>query len=66
MLMAYDDLGFTIKDIPTDDQRVGLYPIDDLSQAKKILAWAQKERLDVHWIIQRKNGKGLFRIRGSM
>jgi hypothetical protein len=62
MLMAYDDNGFTIKDIPTDDTRVGLYPIDDLSQAKEILVRAKKERPEVRWIIE---AKGPFRIRES-
>jgi hypothetical protein len=64
MLMAYDDLGYTIKDIPTDDQRVVLFPIESLSKAKKILAWARKERPEVHWMIESK-GQGPFRVRGT-
>ncbi len=62
MLMAYDDHGFTIKDIPTDDTRVRSYPIDDLSQAKQILARAKKERPEVRWTIE---AKGPFRVRES-
>jgi hypothetical protein len=62
MLMAYDDCGFTIKDIPTDDTRVGSNPIEDLTKAKEILAWAKKERHTVHWILQ---GNGPFRVRES-
>jgi hypothetical protein len=66
MLMAYDDHGFTIKDFPGDETRVDLYPIESLSKAKKILAWAKKEGPDVHWIIEGKDGKGPFRVRESM
>ncbi len=63
MLMAYDDLGRTIKDIPTDDQRVDLYPIETISKAKEILAWAKKERAAARWIIE---AKGPFRVRESI
>jgi hypothetical protein len=60
MLMAYDDLGFTIKDFPGDETRVDPYPIESLSEAKEILAWARKERSEVQWILE---GKGPFRVR---
>jgi len=62
MLMAYDDRGFTIKDYPGDDTRGGPNPIEDLSKAKEILAWAKKERPAVEWILE---GKGPFRVRQS-
>lgn len=62
MLTAYDDCGFTIKDIPTDDTRVPLFPIENLHAAKEILSWAKKEHPSVNWIIE---GKGPFRVRES-
>ena len=63
MLMAYEDLGFTIKDIPTDDPRVPVYPIENLSRAKEILAWAETERPAVRWVIE---GNGPFRVHGEI
>ena len=62
MLMAYDDHGFTIKDIPAEDSRTGANPIQHFSKAKDILEWAENERPTVHWIIE---GKGPFRVRES-
>jgi hypothetical protein len=61
--MAYDDVRFTIKDIPAEDTTVGPKPIEDLSKAKEILAWAEKERPTVSWIIE---GKGPFRVRENI
>ena len=60
MLMAYDDGGYTIKDVPGDDARVGPNPIPDLSAAKKILAWAQKIAPKVKWVLE---GEGPCRVR---
>jgi hypothetical protein len=51
VLMAYEDLGFKIKD-STEDTRVSLHPIDNPSKAKEILARAKKERPDVRWSIK--------------
>ena len=63
MLMAYDDCGFKIKNIPTDDTRVGPNPIEDLSKAQEILEWAKHERPTVKWTLE---GKGPFRVRESI
>jgi hypothetical protein len=37
MVMVYDDRGYTIKDYPGDDTRIGPNPIEHLSKAKEIL-----------------------------
>jgi hypothetical protein len=61
MLMAYDDCGYTIKDVPGgDDSRPGANPIDNLSAAMKILAWAKKISPKANWVLE---GKGPYRVR---
>lgn len=63
MLMAYEDLGFQIKDIPTDDPRVPSHPIEKLPTAKRILAQAKTERPDLNWKIEGKGKKkGPYRV----
>lgn len=62
VLMAYEDLGFKIKDIPTDDPRIPQYPIDSLSRAEEIMAWARKERPTVRWAIK---GSGPYGVHGQ-
>jgi hypothetical protein len=63
MLTAYDDGGFTIKDYPGDDTRGGPYPIESVSKAKDILAWAKKERPAVRWRLEGlHDGKGPYRV----
>jgi hypothetical protein len=63
MLMAYEDLGFKIKDIPADDPRVPLYPIESLSSAEEIMVWARTEHPTVRWVIE---GKGPYRVHGEI
>jgi hypothetical protein len=58
MLMAYEDLGFKIKD-STDDERVPVHPIDSLAHALQILEEAKKQRSDVQWEIV---GNGPFGV----
>lgn len=66
MLMAYEDLRFQIKDIPTDDQRVPLYPIEKKPTAMRILAQARTERPDLNWNIEEKaKGNGPYRVVAS-
>jgi len=60
MLMAYYDVGYTIKDVPSEDTRVGANPISDLTEAEKILAWAKKTAPKVNWVLE---GKGPWRVR---
>ena len=60
MLMAYDDGGYTIKDVPSQDARVVALPIGDLAAAQKILAWAKKVAPNVNWVLE---GKGPCRVR---
>lgn len=61
-MMAHDDGGFTIKDIPSDDARVGASSIRELSAAIKILAWAKKIAPKVDWLLE---GKGPYRVRAK-
>lgn len=62
MLMAYDDGGLKIKDIPADDTRVPRYPIEKLSTAIWILREARTRRPDMEWTI---SGKGPYRVVGT-
>ena len=59
MLMAYEG---TIKDIPTEDTRVPLRPIQTLSDAKRILAGAKRNRTDLRWEIK---GTGPYGVHGQ-
>ncbi len=63
MLMAYDDCGFTIKDVPMEETRVPLRPIENLSDAERILAEAKRQRPDVHWVIK---GAGPYGVHGQL
>lgn len=63
MLMAYEDLGFQIKDIPTEDARIPPFPIESRAEAIVILKKAMTQRPDVLWIIE---GDGAFRVREKM
>jgi len=51
MLMAYDDGGFKIKDVPMEAARVPLCSIDDRSAAEQILVWAHEHRPGTQWVI---------------
>jgi hypothetical protein len=63
MLMAYEDMGeFRIKDVPADDPRVPLYPINYLSKAAEIREWAKNQGDDFIWKIE---GKGPYRVSGN-
>jgi len=62
MLVAYDDCGFTIKDIPMEETRVPLHPIESRSDAARILAEAIRRRQDVRWVIK---GTGPYGVHGQ-
>jgi hypothetical protein len=62
MLMAYDDCGFKVKDVPTEETRLPIHPIENLSDAKRILSEAQKQRPDVRWQIR---GTGPYGVHGE-
>jgi hypothetical protein len=52
MLMAFDDGGFKIKDVPMDDTRIPRLPIESQAQAVVILKWARDQQVpDVQWAI---------------
>jgi hypothetical protein len=63
MLVAYDDLGLKIKDIPGDDARVGPNPIAAHVDAIRIRDAAMAERPEVRWEIV---GKGPWGVHGKL
>jgi hypothetical protein len=62
MLMAYEDLGLPIKDVPIEETRVPLHPIKSYSEAKWILAEAERQRPDIQWTIR---GNGPYGVHGQ-
>jgi hypothetical protein len=60
MLMAYEDLGFQIKDIPLEDPRVPPFPIETRADAAKILEKAKSQRPEILWMLE---GNGPYRVR---
>jgi hypothetical protein len=63
MLMAYEDLGqFKIADYPTEEARIGPYPIDTYSKARKIFEWAEREHAKHQWKLE-ENDKKSYRVR---
>jgi hypothetical protein len=56
MLTAYWDLGLQIKDLPTDDPRVPLFPFEKREYAESILARAKDVRPKIVWEIKEKGG----------
>lgn len=61
--MAYEDCGFKIKDVPTEEIRVPLYPIGNLADAQRILAEAQRRRPEIQWAIK---GIGPYGVHGQL
>jgi hypothetical protein len=62
MLIAYEDRGFHIDEIPAGDIGVFLHPVESFDEAKRILAEAFKRRPDVGWLIV---GTGPWGVRGE-
>lgn len=62
MLIAYEDLGLQIKDDPIEETRVPFHPIKSYSEAKRILAEAERQRPDVLWSIA---GDGPYGVHGQ-
>ncbi len=56
MLTAYWDLGLQIKDLPIDDPRVPLFPLEKLEYAESILARAKALRPNIVWEIKEHGG----------
>lgn len=63
MLTAYEDCGLKIKDIPMEEIRVPLFPIENLDDAWRILAEARRQRPDVAWEIK---GNGPYGVHGQL
>ena len=61
MLMAYEDCGFKIKDVPLEETRVPLLPMESRSEAERILSEAKRQRPDVRWAIE---GTGPYGVHG--
>ena len=49
MLIAYDDMGFKIKQHPAEESMVPLRSIETHDQAVLILEWAKGQRPDIFW-----------------
>ncbi len=52
MLTAYWDLELQIKDLPTDDPRVPMFPLGSRDLADSILAKAKIARPEIAWEIK--------------
>ena len=63
MLMAYEGPLFTIKDVPMEETRVPLHPINSLSDAARILAEAKRQRPEITWVI---SGTGPYGVHGQL
>ena len=62
MLVAYEDKGIRIEEIPLEDIKVFLHHVDTQDEAKRILAEATKLRPDVQWLVV---GIGPWGVRGE-
>lgn len=56
MLTAYWDLELQIKDLPTDDPRVPMFPLESRDLAESILAKAKIARPEIAWEIKQRGG----------
>jgi len=63
MLIAYEDRGFHIDEIPTGDIGIFLHRVESFDEAKRILAEARKRRPEVQWLIV---GTGPWGVRGEL
>ena len=63
MLVAYEDRGLQIKEIPASEIIVFKHPIANHAEALRILDEAAKLRPDVHWVIV---GLGPWGVRGEV
>ena len=63
MLVAYENHGLQIKEIPEEDIRVFLHPISSHAETLRILADAARQRPDVRWVIV---GVGPWGVRGEI
>lgn len=56
MLTAYWDLELKIKDLPTDDPRIPIFPLENRDLAESILAKAKIARPEIAWEIKEQSG----------
>jgi len=63
MLVAYEQHGLQIKEIPEEDIKVFLHPIASHTETLRILAEAARQRPDVRWVIV---GLGPWGVRGDI
>jgi hypothetical protein len=63
MLVAYEDRGLQIKEIPSSEIKIFRHPIASHAEAIQILDEAAKLRPDVHWVIV---GLGPWGVRGEL
>ena len=63
MLMAYEDQGLQIREIPPEEIMKFHHPVATYAESRRILDEAAKQRPDVHWVIV---GTGPWGVRGEL
>jgi hypothetical protein len=51
MLVAYENRGLQIEEIPPEEIMIFQHPVAEHAEALRILAEAEKQRPDVRWVI---------------
>jgi hypothetical protein len=60
MLVAYEDLGFQVKDLSEQELKFAFHPISSRGEAQRIQREASRRRPDIRWTIV---GEGPFSVR---
>jgi hypothetical protein len=60
MLVAYEDLGFQVKDLSEQELKFSFHPISSRGEALRIQKEASRRRPDIRWVIV---GEGPFSVR---
>jgi hypothetical protein len=60
MLVAYEDLGFQVKDLSEQELKFSFRPISSRGEALRIQKEASRRRPDIRWVIV---GEGPFSVR---
>lgn len=59
MLVAYEDLGFQVKELSEQELKFGFHPITSRGEAQRIQREASRRRPDIRWTIV---GEGPFSV----
>lgn len=63
MLVAFDDHGLRVEEIPAQEIMMFQHPIADHEEARRILDEAKKQHPEVQWVIV---GSGPWGVRGEL